>query len=50
MRAGMLWINCYQAWVSALPHSGSKSSGYGAKYGQQSVLDNTEERTVVMRL
>ncbi len=50
MRTGMLWINCYYSWVPTLPHGGLKQSGYGAKYGRQSVLDNTAERTVVIRL
>jgi acyl-CoA reductase-like NAD-dependent aldehyde dehydrogenase len=50
IRSGMLWVNCYYAWVPTLPHGGLKQSGYGAKYGQQSVLDNTVERTVVIRV
>ena len=50
IRAGMLWVNCYGAWATSLPHTGQKQSGYGAKYGFQAVAEHTEERTVLMNL
>jgi phenylacetaldehyde dehydrogenase len=50
IQCGMFWINCYSQYISTLPHGGLKMSGYGAKFGLQSITDHLEERSVVVQL
>ena len=50
LRAGTVWINCYNIFDSALPFGGYKQSGWGREMGHE-VLDNyTETKAVVVAL
>ena len=35
IRAGSVWVNCYQAMDPAVPFGGYKMSGYGRESGMQ---------------
>ena len=35
IRAGSVWVNCYQAMDPAVPFGGYKMSGYGRESGKQ---------------
>lgn len=39
LRAGTVWINCYNMFDAALPFGGFKESGWGREMGE-AVLDN----------
>jgi phenylacetaldehyde dehydrogenase len=50
LRAGTVWINCYNVFDAALPFGGYKQSGWGREMGHQ-VLDlYTETKAVVVGL
>ncbi len=50
LRAGTVWINCYNVFDAALPFGGYKQSGWGREMGRE-VLDNyTETKAVVVGL
>ena len=50
LRAGTVWINCYNVFDSALPFGGYKQSGWGREMGHE-VLDlYTETKAVVLGL
>ena len=50
LRAGTVWINCYNVFDAALPFGGYKQSGWGREMGSQ-VLDNyPETKSVVAAL
>jgi phenylacetaldehyde dehydrogenase len=50
LKAGMLWINTYNVFDSALPFGGYKESGWGRENGQ-AVLDlYTQSKTVTVEL
>jgi phenylacetaldehyde dehydrogenase len=50
LRAGNVWVNCYNVFDAALPFGGYKQSGWGREMGRQ-VLDNyTETKAVTVQL
>lgn len=50
LKAGTVWVNCYNIFDSALPFGGYKQSGWGREMGD-AVLDNyTETKAVTIRL
>jgi len=50
LRAGTVWINCYNIFDSALPFGGYKQSGWGREMGHE-VLDNyTETKAICVAL
>jgi phenylacetaldehyde dehydrogenase len=50
LRAGTVWVNCFNVFDSALPFGGYKQSGWGREMGH-AVLDNyTEDKAVVVAL
>ena len=50
LRAGTVWVNCYNIFDAALPFGGFKQSGWGREMGAQ-VLDNyLETKTVTVSL
>lgn len=50
LRAGTVWVNCYNIFDSALPFGGYKQSGWGREMGE-AVLDNyTETKAVTIGL
>ena len=50
LRAGTVWVNCYNVFDPALPFGGTKQSGWGREMGRE-VLDlYTELKSVCIRL
>jgi len=50
LRAGTVWINCYNVFDAALPFGGYKESGWGREMGQAAVELYTEVKAVAARL
>jgi len=49
IRAGSVWINCYQAMDPAVPFGGYKMSGYGRESGMQHVEEYLNVKAVWIR-
>ena len=49
LRAGSVWVNCYQAMDAAVPFGGYKMSGYGRESGRQQFDDYLNEKSVWIR-
>lgn len=50
LRAGTVWVNCYNVFATQAPFGGYKASGIGRELGQY-VLDNyTEVKTVITKV
>ncbi|PZN96897.1 MAG: betaine-aldehyde dehydrogenase [Hyphomicrobiales bacterium] len=49
IRAGSVWVNCYQAMDPAVPFGGYKMSGYGREGGKQHVEEFLNVKTVWIR-
>jgi aldehyde dehydrogenase (NAD+) len=50
VRAGTVWINCYDVFDAAAPFGGFKQSGMGRELGEYGLQQYTEVKTVTMRL
>ena len=50
LRAGTVWINCYNVFDAALPFGGYKQSGWGREMGQAAVELYTEIKAVTTQL
>ena len=50
LRAGSVWINCYNIFDAALPFGGYKQSGWGREMGHDSLQLYTEVKAVTVRL
>jgi len=50
IRAGTVWVNCYNVLDPATPFGGFKMSGIGRELGQQGIDAYTELKTVTMSL
>ncbi len=50
LRAGTVWINCYDVFDAAAPFGGFKASGIGRELGEAALLNYTEHKTVTMSL
>ena len=50
LRAGTVWINCYNVFDAALPFGGYKQSGWGREMGHDVVELYTETKAVCTRL
>jgi phenylacetaldehyde dehydrogenase len=50
LRAGTVWINCYNIFDAALPFGGYKQSGWGREMGHDALELYTEVKTVCARL
>lgn len=50
LKAGTVWINCYNVFDAALPFGGYKESGWGREMGQAAVELYTELKAVTTRL
>ncbi len=50
VRAGTVWVNCYDVLDPAAPFGGFKESGMGRDLGESGLLDYTEVKTVTMRV
>jgi len=49
IRAGSVWINCYQAMDPAVPFGGYKMSGYGREGGQEHLEEYLNTKAVWIR-
>ncbi len=50
IRAGTIWINCYNIFDAALPFGGYKQSGWGREMGHQVLESYTEVKAVCAQL
>jgi phenylacetaldehyde dehydrogenase len=50
LRAGSVWINCYNIFDAALPFGGYKQSGWGREMGHDALELYTEAKAVTVRL
>src|SRR5690606_40254663 len=50
VKAGTVWINCYDVFDAAAPFGGFKMSGIGRELGEAALANYTELKTVTMSL
>jgi len=50
LRAGTVWINCYNIFDAALPFGGYKQSGWGREMGHEVLEQYTEVKAVCAAL
>lgn len=50
VRAGTVWVNCYDAFDAAAPFGGFKMSGHGRELGEEGLRGYTESKTVTIQL
>ena len=50
LRAGTVWINCYDVFDAAAPFGGFKQSGIGRELGEKALDNYTEVKTVTVSL
>ena len=50
IRAGTVWVNCYDVFDAAAPFGGFKMSGIGRELGEAGLANYTELKTVTIRL
>jgi phenylacetaldehyde dehydrogenase len=50
IRAGTIWINCYNVFDAALPFGGYKQSGWGREMGHEVLNNYTEVKAVTTQL
>jgi phenylacetaldehyde dehydrogenase len=50
LRAGTVWINCYNVFDAALPFGGYKQSGWGREMGKEAIELYTETKSVCMQI
>jgi acyl-CoA reductase-like NAD-dependent aldehyde dehydrogenase len=50
IRAGTVWINCYNVFDAALPFGGYKQSGWGREMGHEVLNNYTEVKAVTAQL
>ena len=50
LRAGTVWINCYDVFDAAAPFGGFKMSGIGRELGEYALANYTEVKTVYVNL
>ncbi len=50
LRAGTVWINCYNVFDAAMPFGGYKQSGWGREMGHEVLEQYTEVKAVCVAL
>ena len=50
IRAGNVWVNCYNVFDAALPFGGYKQPGWGREMGHAALEQYTETKAVTVRL
>jgi len=48
IKAGTVWVNCYNVFDAAAPFGGYKMSGIGRELGEEALNNYTETKTVVV--
>ncbi len=49
LRAGSVWVNCYDVFQANLPFGGFKDSGIGRELGYEGIKNYIENKTVVIK-
>jgi aldehyde dehydrogenase (NAD+) len=50
LRAGTVWVNCYDAFAAQAPFGGYKMSGFGRELGEYGLQNYTEVKTVTIKI
>ena len=50
LRAGTVWINCYNIFDAALPFGGYKQSGWGREMGHEVLNNYLETKAICMSI
>jgi phenylacetaldehyde dehydrogenase len=50
LRAGTVWINCYNVFDAAMPFGGYKQSGWGREMGHEALKLYTEVKAVCVAI
>ena len=50
LRAGTVWVNCYDVFDAAAPFGGFKQSGFGRELGEKGLDPYLEHKTVTVSL
>jgi len=50
VRAGTVWVNCYDVFDAAAPFGGFKQSGIGRELGEYGLANYTEVKTITIKL
>ena len=50
VRAGTIWVNCFNVFDAAAPFGGFKQSGIGREMGEYALQQYTEVKTVTVKL
>ena len=50
VRAGTVWVNCYDVFDAGAPFGGYKQSGIGRELGEYGLANYTEVKTVTVKL
>jgi len=50
IKAGTVWVNCHNAFDTALPFGGYKQSGWGRELGEGAIADYTQSKSVNIAL
>jgi aldehyde dehydrogenase (NAD+) len=50
LRAGTVWVNCYDVFDTAAPFGGFKMSGMGRELGEEGLKSYTETKTVTVSM
>jgi aldehyde dehydrogenase (NAD+) len=50
VRAGTVWVNCFDVFDAAAPFGGFKQSGLGRELGEYALANYTEIKTVTVKL
>ena len=50
VRAGTVWINCYDTFDAALPFGGYKASGIGRELGEAGLQPYLESKTMCINM
>jgi phenylacetaldehyde dehydrogenase len=50
MRAGTVWVNCYNVFDASLPFGGYKQSGWGREMGHEALNLYTETKAITIQL
>lgn len=50
LKAGTVWVNCYNIFDAALPFGGYKQSGWGREMGEAVLEHYTETKAITMRI
>ena len=50
MRAGTVWVNCYDIFQAGVPFGGFKESGIGRELGEYALELYTEVKSITMKI